>query len=180
VAGHASLSHRFVLEYKRPPLRCVALEANFVLAHHVGGAAAFEYRSLVRIVAVSAVHLAFQHSMVVWQAEFCANFQVALKAGLGIFAGINDRVRPAAGLHMQAARAVTGFATLVFRILAFRLQTGVVGSLEVTRYFFVTVSTSLGPHKCRTRDAGGGHDGMRQGAARNGHQTKDRTAAGKP
>ena len=43
VAGHTSLAQCFVREYKRSSLLDVALEADFILAHQIGGAATLEH-----------------------------------------------------------------------------------------------------------------------------------------
>jgi len=170
MAGRAAFAQCLMLENKRSPLFRVALEAGFVAAHHVGGAAPLEYRSLVRVVAVRATHLAFHHRVMMRQVEFGPNFQVALKTGFRIFARIDDGIRRAAGLYVQAARSVAAFAPRsICRIFALRHQARMIGGPEVTHDFLVAIGAGTVPHKCCPRNGGWRHNRLR-GAARNHYQ----------
>lgn len=180
MAGGAAFAQRLMLENKRSPLLGVALETGLVPAHHVGRAPPLDDRSLVWVVAVRAAHLAFRHRVMIWQVELSASFQVALKTGFRIFAGIDDRICRAAGLHVEAARSVTAFASgSVCRILALRHQARMIGSPEVADDFRVAVGAGIVTHKARARNGGGRHDRLR-GAARNHHRGQHDAARENP
>ena len=60
----------------------------------------------MRVVAIRATHSAFEYPMVVRKVKFRADFQMTLKTGFRILAGIDDRVRRTTGLDVQTAGAV--------------------------------------------------------------------------
>lgn len=120
VAADATFTERFVFENERTSLRGVALETGFVLTKKRDAAAfhglrktcsaPFDRTADVRIVAIRATHLAFQHWVVVRQFKFCAHFQMTLETGIGRFPRIDNSVRAAAALDVQASWAMTTFA----------------------------------------------------------------------
>lgn len=109
VANGAAFAHRFVLEHKRPRLVLMTLRAIFVQPRHRESARVFENIAAVRVVALNAIHRAFDHGMMLRQGEIGVNLDVALKTGRGIFSGIDDEFC-VAGFGVPAAGTVTGFA----------------------------------------------------------------------
>jgi hypothetical protein len=82
---------------------------------HGQAAGGFENIGPVWVVALHAIHLAFDDGMMLRQAEFRVRFQVAVKASRGVRAGIDDELpTPAARGDVFAARAMTGFAAGLF------------------------------------------------------------------
>jgi hypothetical protein len=68
----------------------------------------------MRVVALDAIHFAFDDGMMLRKVEFRVGFQVALETGGGVLAGIDDELAAsAAGHDMLAGGAVAGFATLL-------------------------------------------------------------------
>lgn len=116
VAADATFTERFVFENERASLRGVALETGFVLTKKRDAAAfhglrktrptAFDRVADVRIVAIRATHFSFQHWMVMRQFKFCAHFQMTLETGIGRLSRIDNGVRAAAALNVQASRSV--------------------------------------------------------------------------
>jgi len=153
MACDTSLAKRLVLEYKRTALLGMALEADFVFAHHVCCTASFEYRSLVRVMAIGTAHFAFKHPVMIRKAELCPDFQMALEAGFRILARIDDCMRRSARLNVQASWTMAGLAPGVFGILTFGLQSRMFCRYEIARYFIMTVGTSLGAHKLGSGNA---------------------------
>lgn len=110
MAAHTSFAQSLVLEYKRTPLRSVALKAGFVLAQQGHAAtlerlwkvcsAPFDRISLVRVMAVGTTHSSLEHRMVMRQFEFRAHLQMALETGGRGFLRINNRARSAAALDV--------------------------------------------------------------------------------
>lgn len=111
VAGGATFAHRFVREHKRTRLGFVALRATLILRCHREATGRFENVAAVRIVAIHAIHVAFEDGMMLRQIKFGVDIQMTLKTGLGIFAGVDDEFRRAAGPDVFAAGTVAGFAT---------------------------------------------------------------------
>ena len=90
VAGGAALANRLVLKHKRPALRRMAFPAGV----HLGGQGfhpAFDGITFVGIVAIATGNLAFSHRVVMRQAKLSLFIQMALVAGFGRFARIDNR-----------------------------------------------------------------------------------------
>ena len=87
MARDAAFLHRVVLESKRTLLRGVAARARIVGAFE-RGALALDHVTLVRVVAVTASHLAREHAVAVGEAELAALFEMALEARLGRLRGL--------------------------------------------------------------------------------------------
>jgi hypothetical protein len=110
VADGAAFAQRLVFKNERPRLGLMTLRATLILRRHRESARRFENVAAVRIVAVGAIHVAFDDRMMLRQIEFRMNVEVTLKTGFGIFAGIDDEPRRAAGADVFAAGTVAGFA----------------------------------------------------------------------
>lgn len=189
VAADAAFAQGVVFENKRSFLGEMTLEAGLVLAEQrdaatfyllrKSGAAPFDGRALVRIMAIGATDLAFQNRMVMRQLELGPHFQVTLETGLRRFLRINDRVRPAAALHVQATRAMARFAAHVLRVVALRFQARVRRRAEIARDRFVAGRALLRADKLRARDARRCQDRV-GGTAGKQDQCHGRPAARKP
>ena len=178
VAARAAVANRLVLEYKRPALFGMALEAGLVFAHELG-AAPFYCSAFVRVVAVAASHFALCQRVMMREAELRAHFEVALEAGFRGFVGIDDRACRSAALGVFAARPMAGFAADVHSVFPFRLQPRMGGGLEVPGNRFVTLFAGVAPHKRCSGDAGRRHDRPRERAARDHQESQRQTACGK-
>ncbi|MGA7274432.1 MAG: hypothetical protein WBX14_06260, partial [Candidatus Udaeobacter sp.] len=147
MADRTTLTDCLVLVNEWAALRGVALKASLVSAQK-SKTAGFEHLLNIgpttldgdtdmRVVAISATHSAFKHRMMVRQLELCPHFQVTLETGLRIFPRVDDRVRRATALDMQAARSVARLAAHVLCVLSLRLQSRVSRGAKVAHDFFV-------------------------------------------
>lgn len=135
-------------------LSLVALITGFIFAVEFG-AAALVSRTLVRVMAIAAGHLAGKHGVTVGQHELGFFVEVALEAGFRGFFGIGDGASAAAGFFVFAARAVAGFAAHIDGVRALRLEFGMVGGAEIAADFFVAIGAFF------RADEGGTWDGVR-------------------
>ncbi len=150
VANGASFMHGFMLKDKRPGLVLVTLLAALVLSRHRQAARRFKNVAAVRIMAVHATHMAFKDGMMLRQIEFGLDIQMALEAGVRLFAGINDEVGRATGTDMFAAGAVAGFATAFpAHGRVFNMQTGVRAGRKFTDDFRMAISGGMVAHYMR-------------------------------
>src|SRR6478672_10188232 len=133
MATHTSFADRFVFKYEWPALRGMTLETGLVMADQSGASAgeglrstrsaAFDRIAAVRVMAIGAADLAFHDRMMMGQLKRSLHLRVALEAGRGRFSRIDDRdVASAAGLYVQAARAMTRFAADVLPIRPFGFE----------------------------------------------------------
>jgi len=142
VARGAAFPHRFVFEDVRPALLRVAFETG-VIDGRMRGVTAVDGPAFVRVMAVRATDAPFLQRMMIGKAEIAALLQMALKAGFWIAAGVDNRPGETAGLGMEASRAMARFATDVFRIFPFGLQTRVVGRFELPVNLLMTLLAVL-------------------------------------
>ncbi|MEN9975630.1 MAG: hypothetical protein RLZZ282_1636 [Verrucomicrobiota bacterium] len=153
VTGGATVAGCLVFEHKRSALLGVTIEAGFILARD-RHAAALVSRAFVRVMAVTAGHLAGEHGVAVGQHELGFFVEVALEAGFRGFFGIDDGASAAAGFFVFAARAVAGFAAHIDGVSALRLEFGMVGGAEIAADFFVAIGAFF------RADEGGPRDGV--------------------
>ena len=129
VTDGAALAEGLMLENEGPGLGLMALRAALILHRHGQSARGFKDVAAVRIVTVHATHVAFDDGMMLRQVEFALHIEMALETGFGIFAGIDDELRGAAGADVFAAGAMAGFATAfaghgrIFKVQT-RMRTG--------------------------------------------------------
>jgi hypothetical protein len=97
----------------------------------------FNSDAYMRVVTIGAAHFAFEHRMVVRQLECRANFQVTLETSFRRLTRIDNRMRCASALDVQAARAVTRLTANILRVLSFCLQSRVRRCSEIARDFIV-------------------------------------------
>jgi hypothetical protein len=97
-------------------LFAMAVAAGFVDARHRKPARRFNDVEAMRVVALNAIHLTFQHRMMLWQMELGIRRNVTLKAGFRLFARVEDEFSATtAGSDVFAPGAMTRFATLLAR-----------------------------------------------------------------
>ena len=114
VAGAAAFAERGVLEDNGLGLCLVALGARLVQTRHCQPSRRFHDVLPVGIVALDAVHFAFQNRMMLGMMEFSLSIQVALETRGGVLAGIDYEIGSTrARGDMFAARAVAGFAAIL-------------------------------------------------------------------
>lgn len=112
VAGDAAFAQRFMLKDKRAALLAMAGRAAFIQARHRQARVGLHDFTAMRVMALYAVHSAFNHGMMLRQGEIGVNIEMALEAGGRVFTGIDDEhSAPPAGRDVLAAGAVAGFAT---------------------------------------------------------------------
>jgi hypothetical protein len=168
VAGGATFANGFMLEDKRAALRGMTFEAGLVSGSQ-GGRAALDHPAFMRVVAITATHLAVFQWMVIGEAEAAAFIQMTLETCLGVAARIDDGMGLATRLIVDAGRAVAGFAADVLGVRAFRHQAGVVSRLELSGDLLMALLATLGAHKSRARNLRRCQHRAGEGAARDGH-----------
>jgi hypothetical protein len=90
VAGDATFTQRVVLEDKWPCLISMALGAILIPPRHGQPAGRFHDVHSMRVVALDAVHAAFQDRVVLGKMELSLYLHVALKTSSRVVAGIDD------------------------------------------------------------------------------------------
>jgi hypothetical protein len=167
VADRATLTQRFVLKHYRPDLFTMALRTAFVEPRQGETAGRFENVSTMRIMALHAVHAAFEDRVMLRQTEFSMRLEMAFEARSRLSAGIQDETAPsAADLDVPAAGPVTGFATrLSLDARNFEMNAGVRARRKAAHVIRVTVCADLVADKVRAWNLRGIQDGQRsQGA----------------
>jgi len=111
MTDRATFPQRLMFEYERACLIPMAVSAVLVHSSHGQSACRFEDVGAVGIMALHAVHPAFEDGMMLRQIELSSRVQVALKTGGGVFARIHDELAAsAAAFDMFAPWPVAGFA----------------------------------------------------------------------
>ena len=110
VAGGAAFAHGGVLENDGACLLTMALGATFVLTGHGQAAGGLENIAAVRIMALDAIHAAFENRVMAQGLKFGAGLKMALQATDRVFAGVDDEFGAAAGFDVFAAGTVARFA----------------------------------------------------------------------
>ena len=90
VTDGAAFVHGFVFEDEWARLVLMALRATLILPGHGEAAGRFKNVAAMRVVAVHAIHVAFNDWMMLGEVEFALDIEMALKTGVGFFAGIDD------------------------------------------------------------------------------------------
>lgn len=96
MASGATFTQCLVFEDKAPRLIAMALGALLVFARHAQSASRFHDVKAMRVVALHAIHVAFNHRMVLRQFELGMHFHVATETGLRIASGVNDELAASA------------------------------------------------------------------------------------
>lgn len=112
VTDCAAFAHRFMLENKWSRLFAMTLRATLVQPGHCQSAGRFEDVAAVGVVALNAIHPAFNEGMMLRLAKFSFGLQMALETSVRIFAGVYDEfAAPPANFNVFAARTMAGFAS---------------------------------------------------------------------
>jgi len=161
VARDAAFAQCVVLVNVRQRLFAMTFGAGFVQARHgESGARRLHDVRAVRVVALRAIHLPFQHRVALRQPQFGVNLQMARQARLRIVSGIDDELTfTATGCDVSAARAVAGFASgLAGHVCAVDVDAGVRARGEPARDISVTFETRLVPDETGAFDHGNFND----------------------
>ena len=90
VARRAAFAHGGMFKGEGASLLLMALRAIFILARHRQSAVRFHDVHAVWVVALDAIHLSFEHGMVLREMKLSLRLEMAIQAGLGFLAGIDD------------------------------------------------------------------------------------------
>ena len=146
----------------------MTLRATFVQARHGEAPAAFHGVMSVRIMAIHAVHVAFNDGMMLGKIKFGMDVDVALEARARILAGIDDETSAAAAdADVSAGGAVAGFAAAhlgEFDVVL--VETAMRAVREGARDISVTFHASRVADKMRARNVGRRDDGAIERCAR--------------
>ena len=168
VAAGAAFAQCGMFEYKRPRLCPMALGTGFVPPCHREAAGRLHNVQAMRVVALGAIHFAFRDRMMLGQVEFSVHIQMALKAGLRIFARVDDKffASRSADRHVFTGRSVARFASVLSCGSGVgNTEPGVGTGGERTRDFGVTIHAGFVADKGRAFDHGGRYYGSFDGGA---------------
>lgn len=114
VADRTTFPHGFVFKDERPGLFAMTLGAGLIEPRHGEAAGGFHHVASVRVVALHAIHFAFDDRMMLRQVELGVGLEMTLKASRCVVPGIEDEFAAAtADGDMFAAGAVAGFAAVL-------------------------------------------------------------------
>jgi len=151
VAGGTTFPHCFVLKNHRARLFTVTLSTTLILPCHRETARRFQNVAAMRVVALRATHLAFDDRVMLRQIEFGVCFQMALKTGGWVFAGIEDEFSRA-GLDVQTASAVTRFAAGLTSHRSFEMNPSVRARWELFDDVRMAIGARFVADKVRSRN----------------------------
>jgi hypothetical protein len=168
VATGASFAKRGVLKNEGPGLLSMALRTGFVPSRHGQTARRLHDVHPMGVVALGAIHFAFGHGMMLGQVELGVDIEMTLKAGLRIFARVDDEFfasRSADG-HMLAGWAVARFASVLPCGSGLcEMEPGVRTGGEGPGNFRVAIHARFIPDESRALDHGRCNDGSFDGGA---------------
>lgn len=178
VANGAPFAQRLMFKNERPGLGLMTLGAALILPRHRQPARRFEDVATVGIVAIHAIHVAFDDRVMMGQIEFRLNVEMALETRFRIFAGVNDELRRAAGTDVFAARAVAGFAPALARHRrVFKMQPRMGTGGKFPDDVRMAIGASMVADKVRARNFQRHHH---RGRSRRTGNQEDHHAGGKP
>ena len=190
MADEAPLPHRLVLIHKWAALLRVTFKAGFVSGHKSKAAGselllnicrrALGRDPFVRLMAIAAAHLAFQHRVMMRQLKRCANVQVTLETGVRRLSRIDDGTGTPAGLNVQTPGPVTRFAAHVLGVVPFCLEACMRGCPKVAHDLFMAGRALLRANKLGARDAGRGENCSRCRTAGKQNYGQRRCSPGAP
>ena len=157
VASNAAFPQRFMLKDVGAGLLAMALGTLGVDASHERSLGRINV-SAMRVVAGSAAHPPLENRMVELQVKLRLLFKVTLETGLRLLLRIHDELAAtAAGIHVQAGRAMAGFAAAgKSDAVPFTgdLQSGMLGEFEILDDGFMAGRALIHPHKLGARNDG--------------------------
>jgi len=191
VTSGAAFAHRLVFKHVWTALGRMTFKTIFVLREQ-GGAAAGQYASLVRRMTFRAFHPAFGHGMVAGQLKLAADIIVALvtngfgraggrhagqrgqAGGFGPAGGETEgRLDVAAGIRVQAAWSVAGFAADIDGIGPGGNQPRMIGGLKAPVNIVMALFAFRGADVFGARHIRKIYHLPIDGAARDGHQKQN-------
>lgn len=111
VTDRAAFAHGFVFKDEWLGLFAMTLGAGLIEPRHGEAAGGFHHVAPMRVVALHAIHFAFDDRMMLRQVEFGVGLEMTLKAGRCVLAGIDDElVAATANRDVLAAGTVAGLA----------------------------------------------------------------------
>lgn len=140
VARGAAFKHRVVFIDEGTGLLRVAARAGFVGRREIQRAA-LDRIPLVRIVAIAAGDFAGEHRMRVRETHLAALLNVTLEAGVGRFAGVDDRPACTAGFDVDARWTVTRFAPGIADFRFGKSEAAVRRARKMAHLFLVALRT---------------------------------------
>lgn len=172
MADRATFAQRFMMENHRTRLLAMAFSAAFIHARHAcrwphtqrSAMRRFKNIGSMRIVALDAIHPAFEHGVMLRQLELRVNIHMARETRFRIAPGIHDELASASSLHMQAARPVTGFTSSGIGVWgAIDMQTRVRTRSERSRELGMTIDARFVADESRSLDLRRSNDAARNG-----------------
>src|SRR3954466_2988917 len=149
MANGAAVAHRFMLENVRLRLFPMTLGTGLVQASHCQGAGRLHDVHAMRIMALRAVHFAFEHGMVLRQIELGMRFQVAGETRTRIFARVYNKAPAAPSRDVTAPGPVARFAASRARdIRSFIVQARVRAGWKLAHDSGMAIETGFVSHKC--------------------------------
>jgi len=142
--------------------------ATFVDARHGQSTGRFENIRAMGIMALHAIHAAFQDGVMLRKIKLGVNFQMTFKASRRVLAGVyNELASSAPRRHVQAAGTMTGFTPALARWRnPFDVDAGVGTGREVPRVGGMAFGAGLVADVMRARNLRRSSDGIRDGRAR--------------
>lgn len=182
VADGAAFTHGFMFKDERPGLFAMTLGAGLVKPRHGEAAGGLHDVVTVRVVALHAVHFAFDDGMMLRQVEFRVRLEMTLKAGRRVLAGIEDEFAAAtANGDVLAAGTVAGFATiLALPGLAVEAQTRMRAGDKTARVVGVTFEAGAIAGEVGAFDGWWRNDRALDGGTRNERQPAGKQAEHNP
>ena len=179
VARGAALPQSFMFENKGASLFAMAFGTCLVLSRHGKPARRFHDVHAMGIVALGAIHFAFQHRMMLRQIEFRMRLEMAVQARTRVLARVyNELPSTAANSDMLAAWPVARFASRhAGDIRAFKMQPCMRAGRKNAGDVCVAVVASLVSNKGGALDRRRRDDGSFQAGARD-EQNTIKTGAG--
>lgn len=110
MANDAAFAQRRMFKDERSCLVAMTLRAAFILPRHRQSSRRSENVAAVRVVALHAVHVAFDDRMVLRQIKLRVHVEMTLKTGRRVIVWIDDELRRAAGFDVFATWPMAGFA----------------------------------------------------------------------
>jgi len=181
MADDATFAQRLMLENHRARLLAMAFGATFVQARHACRRPDAERCAMrrfhdvraVRIMALHAIHSPFQHGMMLRQFELRMNLHMTGKTRLRIAPGVHNQPASAAGLYVQAPRAMARFASGGIRVRrAFDMQAYVRARRKHASELAMAINACFVADECCSFDLWRPYHTLRNGGTRSQNQGK--------
>jgi len=177
MADGATFAHGLVFEHMRTALGVMAPEAAFICGE--GGEASGQVSgTLMRIMAVTAIQSIVSDGVMTGLKELGPGIQVAIQADGHVLAWIQD-LGDFAGIGVEAAGAVAGFATDGQGVIAVGLEARMIGGAKGGDQLLVTIGAHGRAHILGTGDVRRGNDGSGESTAGNGQRRQAKQSQGR-